>query len=356
MQPLPLHTAHEKLKAHFGQKGDRELVLSYGSVDSEYRAAHSAVGLHDASFRQFLQATGEDRVSFLHGMVTNDVKGLAENNTTYAALLTAKGAMVADARLWRRADDILVEVEPGLLSKVKGFLDSYLISEDVELRDASGDFAFLWLLGPKASAAAAPFAAGVAEGQFSPADALASGALALRAEWPLSGICFLVPHASAQQAWDALAAATAAQGGLPVGFEALEVLRVEAGVPRYGADMDDKTIPLEAGLTRALHYNKGCYIGQEVIARATYRGHMNRKLSAFLLGAASPAPGTELRSAGKRVGWLTTVLHSYAAGQNVALGYVQTQHQAPGTSLELAGGGGQAQVAPLPLSQNLLAT
>ena len=127
----------------------------------------------------------------------------------------------------------------------------------------------------------------------------------------------------------------------------LEVLRVEAGVPLFGADLTETTIPLEANLDRAIALNKGCYVGQEVIARATYRGHMNRKLAGLLLGAGAPVPGTELQLAGKKVGWVTSVVSSALRGQNVALGYVHKDSLAPGTALDLAGGG-TATVAALP--------
>jgi folate-binding protein YgfZ len=127
-----------------------------------------------------------------------------------------------------------------------------------------------------------------------------------------------------------------------------EVLRVERGVPLYGVDMTETTIPLEANLERAIHLQKGCYIGQEVIARATYRGQLNKKLVGLLLGATSPAPKAELHLAGKKVGWVTSVVHSARLGQHVGLGYVHRDHLAVGTQLEVAGGGA-ARVACLPL-------
>jgi folate-binding protein YgfZ len=133
-------------------------------------------------------------------------------------------------------------------------------------------------------------------------------------------------------------------------MQAAEWLRVEAGIPRYGVDMDEKTLPMEAGLEqRALHFQKGCYIGQEVIARATYRGHMNRRLSGLLLGNASPPARAELRAGERKAGWVTSVLHSPALNQNVALGYVHRDFLQPGTGLTLATGGDSVTVAALPL-------
>jgi len=128
-----------------------------------------------------------------------------------------------------------------------------------------------------------------------------------------------------------------------------EVLRVEAGVPKYGVDMTESTIPLEANLTKALHYQKGCYIGQEVIARATYRGHMNKGLKGLLLGDAEPERGSELRRGDKKVGFVTSVVRSVARGQNVALGYVHREAQESGTELDCAGN--KVVVADLPLAR-----
>jgi folate-binding protein YgfZ len=136
----------------------------------------------------------------------------------------------------------------------------------------------------------------------------------------------------------------------PLGFEALEQLRVEAGVPRYGQDMVDTTIPLEANLASAISYNKGCYIGQEVIARATFRGHMNRKLAGLLLGDADAAPGTELKVGDRKVGWITSVVRSPLKGQRVALGYVHRDFLEPGTQLTLGAGPASATVSALPFA------
>ena len=150
--------------------------------------------------------------------------------------------------------------------------------------------------------------------------------------------------------WKALVSAGGAFGLKPLGWRAHEMLRVEAGVPRYGQDMVDTTIPLEANLANAISYNKGCYIGQEVIARATFRGHMNRKLSGLLLGSTEAAPGTELKKDGKKVGWVTSVVRSPLKGQTVALGYVHRDHLEPGTVLAVGDGPAEATVAALPFT------
>ncbi|MCC6337277.1 MAG: folate-binding protein YgfZ [Myxococcales bacterium] len=292
----------------------------------EYRAAREGAALWDTSARDALRVTGDDRVSFLHGMVTNDVEGLAPGASCYAAMLTAKGAMVGDLRLLRREADLVLDTGAGRGPAVKDFLNKYLISEDAEVHDAP-ELAALAVVGPRAEEVVARL----------PKDAVLGRLVSL-----LSGVDVLVPKAR-------VAELLAAAPDVPrLSAQTVEVLRVEAGVPVFGVDMTESTIPLEANLERALHFQKGCYIGQEVIARATYRGQMNKKLMGLLLGDASPAPGAELRQGERKVGWLTTVVRSEAKGQTAALGYVHRDFLAPGTELDVATGG-KAVVASLPL-------
>jgi folate-binding protein YgfZ len=354
MEPLALHFLHEQAGARFTAVGGRAAVADYGDFEAEYRAAREAVALHDASYRETLRITGEDRVSFLHGMVTQDVKGLPPGAAAYAAMVTAKGAMVADARILSREAELLLDVEPGTGAKVKEFLEKYLISEDAELQDVTGEHALLRLLGPRtadvlSACLGAPFeplaANATREASLAGGQVLLLGQPALERH----GVELLVPRGALEAVWKALVQAGGAHGLRPLGFEALELLRVEAGVPRYGQDMVDTTIPLEANLSHAISYNKGCYIGQEVIARATFRGHMNRKLTGLLLGEVEAAPGAELRKGDKKVGWLTSVVRSPTRGQRVALGYVHRDHLEPGTELTLAEGP-TVTVAPLPFA------
>ncbi|QRN99049.1 aminomethyl transferase family protein [Archangium violaceum] len=354
MEPLSLHFLHEQAGARFQDVNGREVVADHGDGEAEYRAAREAVALHDATYREALRITGEDRASFLHGMVTQEVKGLASGAATYAAMITVKGSMVADARVVRREADLLLDMEPGMGAKVREFLEKYLISEDAELHDATDELGVLRLLGPRT----ADLLGAVQGSPFEPLPQDATRAITLAGQEVLGvgstrvephGVDLLVPRSGLEAVWKALVAAGGALGLKPLGWRALEVLRVEAGVPRFGQDMGETTIPLEANLTHAISYNKGCYIGQEVIARATFRGHMNRKLTGLLLGTTEAAPGTELKKNGKKVGWVTTVVHSPGKGQTVALGYVHRDHLEPGTVLTVGEGPTEATVSTLPL-------
>jgi folate-binding protein YgfZ len=319
-------------------------VAHFGDAGAEYRAAREACALFDSSGRDVLRVTGEDRVSFLQGMVTNDVAGLPERGVAYAAMLTAKGAMVSDAWILKRRDDVLLDTEPGFGAKASEFLNKYLISEDAEIHDAHGELAILSLLGPTAEAALketlgleAPSSNVAVEGSWNGV-----------AVWALPpalapGVDVLVPRTELERVYSALAAKAR-----PIGFEACEVLRVEAGIPRYGQDLVETTIPLEANLERAIHYNKGCYIGQEVIARATFRGHVNRKLTGLLLGDKPVEVGAELERGGKKVGWVTSTVRSEKKGEHVALAYVHRDSLEAGTELQLSGAQRSVRVHALP--------
>jgi folate-binding protein YgfZ len=346
MVPLPLHTRHLTLGAALGELKGREVVERVSGQDED-QALRAGAALFDASAREVVRLTGPDRVSFLQGMVTQDVEGLAVGAVADAALLTPKGAMVADARVVKRPDDLLLLTEPGYGAAVVGALERYLISEDAEVADATAGFGQLSVIGPEAEARAAQ-ALGLgppAGAALRPFDA-GGGATgwALPQGLLLPGVDLLVPVDALGQVFDRLLEA----GARPVGFAALEVMRVERGTPRFGLDMDERTIPLEANLQRAIHYQKGCYIGQEVIARATFRGHVNRHLVGLRFGAGStPAPRTELFTGDRRVGWVTSVVQSPRLGL-IGLVYAHRDAARPGTELALAAGAGSARIEVLP--------
>jgi folate-binding protein YgfZ len=349
MEPLPLHSIHEEEGAVYGDLNGREVVARGPGEPTSIEAARTGVVLLDASYREWLRVTGEDRESFLHGMVTNEVTKLPVGTATYAAMLTPKGAMVADVRLLKREGDLLLDVEPGHGVKVREFLEKFLISEDAELHDETATHALLTLGGPRTPELLAKLGLEApAQHQSRQGTVGGVGVTLLGNDVVLAhGVDVIAPRQGLAAVYPALKDVGEALGLLPLGVEGFEVLRVEAGVPRYGLDMDDKTIPLEANLERAINYKKGCYIGQEVIARGTFRGHMNRKLMGLLLGSQTPAARTELFSGEKKVGWVTSVVRSEKRGQTIALGYVHRDFLTPGTRLLLAGMG-EAEVHPLP--------
>jgi folate-binding protein YgfZ len=346
MVPLPLHDRHASLGATFGELKGREVVTSVPGQDED-RALRTGAGLFDASAREVVRISGPDRQSFLQGMVTQDVDGLPVGSVADAALLTPKGAMVADARVVKRPDDLLLLTEPGYGPVVLGALERYLISEDAELSDVTSSFGQLSVVGPEAEALVARVLGlgPPAGGALRPFEAGRTTGWALPQGLLLPGVDLLVPSEALRTVLDGLLQA----GATPVGLGALEVLRVERGTPRFGADMDEKTIPLEANLQRAIHYQKGCYIGQEVIARATFRGHVNRHLVGLRFAGPAPAPRAELFTGDRRVGWVTSVVESPRLG-TIGLGYAHRDVDQPGTELAVAGGTAKATVVALPFA------
>lgn len=286
------------------------------AVQLEYQAANDGCAAFDGSDREQLRITGPEAASFLQGMVTNDVEALPVGGSCYAAMLTVKGSMVGDARILKREHELVVDTGPGRGATVKAFLEKYLISEDCELHDAP-ELAVIGLVGPKALEVAAKI----------PSDARVGELVSM-----LGGVDVVVKRAH-------LGAVMEVLGDLRrLSAATLEVLRVEKLVPLFGVDMTEVTIPLEANLDHAINYKKGCYIGQEVIARATYRGQMNKKLVQLLVGEAVPERKTELKQGERKVGWITSVVKSPKHGQHLALGYVHRDFLAPGTKFEMAGG------------------
>jgi aminomethyltransferase len=258
-------------------------------------------------------------------MVTNDVAALPLLGSCYAAALTPKGSMVSDVRILNRGEDLVLDCEPGQGAELRAFLGRYLISEEAEIVDAP-ELAIIGLVGPASGARAQ----------------------ALRGAYGGSALCSLFGGTDLLCSRSQLGAIEVDLAATPkVSPSTFEVLRVERGVARWGVDLTANTIPLEANLEHAIHFQKGCYIGQEVIARATARGQMNKKLMGLELGLLEPPVGTELRFDDKKVGWLTSVVHSLARGQVIALGYVQRDHLTVGKELILSTGG-VARVARLP--------
>ena len=348
--PRELRELHQALGARF----DGERLLDYGSLDAEDRALRETCGLFDRSDRGKLRLTGSERVAFLHGQVSNDVKSLEPGRGQYTALLTPKGQMVADGRILLRQDDALLDTEPGREATVFGLLERHLISEDVELTDVTGGFALLSLVGPASPEVVTLTLGGTHPHLDEHRHCDRHGVLVVGTRLgALEGLDLLVPIDRAACVLQSLLERGKPLGLAPVGFAAMEIARVEAGVPRFGADMGEETLPLEANLTeRALSFTKGCYVGQEVIARASYRGGVRRKLSGFRLDAGPlPAgPATLFKSVGdaKSAGELTTAVISPRFGA-IALGYARREHQAPGTEL-VAPDGRRAVVCALPFA------
>jgi glycine cleavage system T protein len=335
------HTTHG---ARWTDDRGVELPESFTDVAEEYRAVRTCVGLIDASFRTQVRMSGEDRVGFLQGMLSNDVKSLKPGGGCAAALLTEQGRIVADLRVYALETEFLLDVDVRIKDSMINALSRFIIADDVELEDLSATQTTLALQGPLAARALATVAVMTPLAkEFDHQEAMIAG-VSVRvvrvSETGEEGYEILAPREQAELVWQALWQAGASLGLRPIGHAALNSLRIEAGIPWYGVDMDEGRIVLEVGLEHAISFKKGCYLGQEVVERASARGHVNRKLSGLIvqLGDSSdplPTQNDKLFHGEQEVGWITSVAWSPRLGCAIALGYVRREHLAAGTQLRI---------------------
>ena len=299
-----------------------------------YTAAHVGAVVLDRKARGRIVLTGPDRLSYLQGLLTNDVQALTAGSGCYAALLTAQGRMISDMRVLEVGDRVLLDVAHDVAVQVASHLANFIFSEDTAVEDVTAAMAHITVLGPASAAALGidvlpPYmnrrvaVAGV--------DAIAAG----NDDFGVRGMDLFMPSGSLS----AVLAALTAAGVSSIDDELGEALRIEAGTPIFGVDMTNETIPLEAGIEdRAISLTKGCYVGQEVIIRVLHRGHgrVARKLVGLSYPADGrpPARGETLYAAERQVGWVTSATWSPALGRPIALGYVHRDFIQPDTVVE----------------------
>ena len=357
---LSLHECHKLLDAHFTSVNGGEFVGHYGDALAEHRALRESAGVLDLSSRSRLCLTGADRVRFLNGQVTNDVKSLAPGRGCYAALVSAKGKMQTDLFIHCLADELLLDFEPGLAPAVAARFEKFIIADDVQVVDVTPHYGLLSVQGPRAAEALGKLGLSIMPPaqplhSITVKDAMLGEIICANVPRGASaGFDLFVPTPALAAVADKLIAAAKELGGRAAGWQALETLRIEAGLPRFGADMDESTLPGEAGLdARAVSYSKGCYIGQEVIARIRTYGQVARALRGLRLPddlPALPQHGDKLLHDGKEVGFITSAVRSPTLPANIALGYVRRECNQPGTALTLRTAGGEfpVSIAPLP--------
>ena len=317
-------------------------VAAISQLDAEQRAVREACGLIDRSERGKLAFGGAGSKAFLQGQLTNDVEALTPGSGCYAALLSPKGKMLGDLRVLDAGEELLLDVERSALQPLFNVLHRARVGFDAELHKRTLQRGLLSLVGPTAREVAGAQAAAlpVVEHAHAPIELDGIAARAIVTDVGIDLLC------DAEDT-PALTAALARRGARAVPEAAAEVLRVEHGRPRYGLDLDDATIPQEAGLNeRAVSFEKGCYVGQETVARLYYKGKPNRHLRGLRLSAAVPT-GTQLTLEGKPVGQLGSVVVSPLHGP-IALALVRREAE-PGATL--SAGEATATVVALPFSR-----
>ena len=308
-------------------------------IADDYRALTEACGLLDRSERGKLALTGPGAKEFLDGQVTNAVETLEPGQGAYAALLTPKGKMLGDLRVLDLGDELFLDTERAALQELFNMIRRYRIGYDVELHKRTLERGLLSLIGPDSRAVAG---AGDLPAQEHAHQRLEVDGIDARIVATDTGVDLICDAGDTE----ALTAALRARGAAPVEEAAAEVVRVEAGRPRYGIDLDDTVIPQEAGLNeRAVSFTKGCYVGQETVARLHYRGKPNRHLRGLRL-AAPAARGAELTLGEKVVGKLGTAVASPRLGP-IAIALVRREAE-PGTTVAVGTDETTATVVELP--------
>jgi len=355
MQDLPLRTLHDVAGAILRPEAEWNVPAGYRSLEDEVRAVRTRSGVIDMSDRAKIELTGSERVPFLDGLVTADVKVLAPGTSAYALLLNEKSRVLGDLRVYAFPGSLVLDIEAAQKTTILGILEKARVSDDVEFRDL-GPTGHLGVHGPRADdvvtrALGAEVRGLTLDASVSfPVDKSHAGHVARMRPTGERGFAIWSPGSNLAEAWEGLVRA----GAMPIGREAYEVLRIEAGVPRLGVDMGAETLALEVAPESTISFTKGCYVGQEIVARGTYVGQVKRKLMGLLVdGDVAPARKDAVSSGGREVGFLTSTSWSPTLKQVLALAILRVDGVSGPGGLAVHHGGREvrAQLSSLPFVQ-----
>jgi folate-binding protein YgfZ len=321
----------------------------------EYALVRRQVGLLDRSDFGVLELTGRDRASFLHALVSNEIKALGPGQGCAATLLDIHGKVQVVLFVWVADDRIFVVTPPAMAAKTAEALDHYLFSEKVAIEDVSREHALFLLAGPAARETTTRLVGAA------PPDSPWSHVAAKLDETPIrlvngaretgeAEVWIMCPAGEATTVRETLVGA----GARPIGHEAYESLRIEAGTPRFGHDVDESVLLPEIPFETLLSHTKGCYPGQEVVVRIRDRGHVNRMLRGLVIeGDQVPGAGAEVLADDTAIGKVTSATRSFGLARPIALAFVRRQHAEPGTrvSVRFSGTGAAATVSALPFAR-----
>ena len=318
-------------------------------------AIRASAGIFRLSDRGLIEVSGGDRIRWLDGMLSNDVTSLqavGENSGCYAVTLTAKGRIVADLHVLARDASFWLETAAAAVPKTIEHFQRHLVADDVNLCDLGPSIDRLAVEGPLASRLLERVAGAPLDLAADCHKILRIGeteVVVARYGWSgETGFQLLVPAGSGETVAKQIEAAESESESITAGVKTLEILRIEAGIPRFGAEIDETVLPAEARLERAVSQSKGCYVGQEVVARMEAAGRVSHLLVGLAMGESPvPEPASEITTGGKRIGEVTSSCRSALAG-SIALGFVRVAHSATGTELCVAGR--PARVAALPFA------
>jgi folate-binding protein YgfZ len=383
LSPNPLHEVHRQAEADFQPYGDIDIVSTYGQPQAEYAALARTCGLFDQPHRAILSLTGTDRLDFLNRILTNQTwdkqtkSGLAAGEGCYAFLLTANGRIVTDLNVLERGDSTLLEMEFRQLATVQSFLQKYIFTEKVRLESKIGQWHQIALHGPGAAKVIGDWSDNATDLTSLPQ--LGSLATTVRGIavtcWRddvtgAPGYHMIIPADSARVVWMELISRfgpTLATGSdeqprrpalRPVGWAVFNARRIEAGRPLFGIDFDETVLPAETGLLdRAVSFAKGCYLGQEIVARMHARGQLARKIAGFRMSDdALPVAGTGVLDADKNpIGTVTSsTISPVLSNASIGLAMLKRPSFEIGSKIAIPAEGAirQATVVHIPFLEN----
>jgi folate-binding protein YgfZ len=326
-------------------------ALDFGDLRAEFQALVSGCGLYELQGRAQIELTGSDRVRWLNGMVTNNIRDLAQRHGVYTFMLNPQGRILADFYAYHRGDQMLVDTDQSLAEKVLAAFDHYIIMDDVAVANVSRARAALEVVGPGSRELLR--AAGLELPELAPLELADS----VWQEMPLTMLRTDHPSVESFELWLApadapgLEAALRKAGARPVGAAARERFRIASGIPRYGQDIRERDLPQETEQLRALNFSKGCYVGQEIVERIRSRGNVHRTFTGFVVDGPVPLLGSKIQLDGKDVGEITSVTSlPLATGERrVALGYVRREAASAGK--QLTAGGAKLTVTSVPFAE-----
>jgi folate-binding protein YgfZ len=337
-----------------GEYRGATMAVRYSDRYAEFAALRTGCGVYDLGYRAKISLTGSDRVRWLNGMVTNNVRDLQPGHGIYAFLLNPQGHILGDLYAYNRGDSVTVDTDLSQIAKILATFDHYIIMDDVEVKNLGDEVSTLGIAGPKARAVLA--ASGIQVPDMQPlqiadakctCDCECSSCPVVRGDDPIveNYELWLAPG-DVKKTWDALIQ----HGATPVGSEALDLWRMVSGIPLYGVDIRDRDLPQETEQARALNFSKGCYVGQEIVERIRSRGAVHRKFCGFQADSSADIKvGMKVFFAEKEVGEITTVA-SLGTGQPLlALGYIRREIFAPGK--QVAVGSAHAEIRELPFKE-----
>ena len=330
-----LYEAHKASGATFGEFHGWELPSRFSSVEAEYSAAKEGAGLIDRSHFGRIKMTGEDALDLLNRLSTNEMMGLSAGSGLSTVLTTNKGRVVDLLTVYCQGDELVLLMAPQNQEKVLSWIDQFVFGEEVEFQDVTESQAMLTLLGSRAIDIIGELTGHnvIDLDEHHGLQASLQGVeVYVARESRLWGQAYniLVDADSATDVWNLVLEA----GASPVGMETYELLRIESCVPQYGSELSEDYNPLEAKLDSSINFTKGCYVGQEVVARLNTYEKVKRYLVKLHFDNGNvPQPGTPLVVGEKEVGTVTSIANLPGNGRSIALGYVRKAHTQPGTQL-----------------------